>query len=119
MTLAEVRPTHVHAPSDASRAADGLHPIPRRILEVLPPALAWTALTSPGWAAIVAPELLGYFLVAFAAYWLWRSCEFTAGLLIGLAQLHLSQRRDWAAAASQLPGYERLRHVAIVPTFTP
>ena len=117
MTLAEVRYPHVSARNGAGRAADGLHPVPRRILEVLPPALAWAALTSPGWAAIVAPELLGYFLVAFAAYWLWRSCEFTAGLVIGLAQLHLSQRRDWAADGSQLPGYERLHHVVIVPTF--
>jgi cellulose synthase/poly-beta-1,6-N-acetylglucosamine synthase-like glycosyltransferase len=117
MTLAEVRPTHVHAPSDASRAADGLHPIPRRILEVLPPALAWAALTSPGWAAIFAPELLGYFLIAFAAYWLWRSCEFTAGLLIGLARLELARRRDWATAASQLPGYGRVHHLVIVPTY--
>src|SRR2546423_10135374 len=94
MTLVEVRPPHVHAPSDASRAADGLHPIPRRILEVLPPALAWAALTSPGWAAIFAPELLGYFLIAFAAYWLWRSCEFTAGLLIGLARLTGSRSEE-------------------------
>src|SRR5438874_3500141 len=117
MTLAEVRPPHVHAPSDTSRAADGLHPIPRRILEVLPPALAWAALTSPGWAAIFAPELLGYFLIAFAAYWLWRPFEFTAGLLIGLARLELARRRDWASAASQLPGYGRVHHLVIVPTY--
>ena len=117
MTLAEVRSPHVYAPNDASRAADGLHPIPRRILEVLPPALAWVALTSPAWAAILAPELLGYFLIAFAAYWLWRSCEFTAGLLIGLARLELARRRDWATAASQLPGYGRVHHLVIVPTY--
>jgi cellulose synthase/poly-beta-1,6-N-acetylglucosamine synthase-like glycosyltransferase len=117
MTLAEVRSPQVFARSEASRAADGLQPLPRRILEVLPPALAWAALTSPGWAAILAPVLLGYFLIAFGAYWLWRSCEFTAGLLIGLARLHLAQRRDWAAAGSQLPGYNRLHHLVIVPTY--
>src|SRR5919204_5959328 len=117
MTLAEVRPPRVDAFNDASRAADGLHPVPRRILEVVPPAVAWAALTSPGWAAIVTPELLGYFLVAFAAYWLWRSCEFSAGLLIGVARLHGSQRRNWMAAGSTLPGYERLHHLVIVPTF--
>ena len=119
MTLAEaVEDTpHVAARGHASRAADGLHPVPRRILEVLPPVLTWAVLTSPAWAAIVAPTLLGYFLMAFAAYWFWRSCEFTAGLLIGLAQLHLSQRRDWAAEGSRLPGYERLHHLVIVPTY--
>src|SRR5262245_8379629 len=70
-----------HHPPDAtcdaaSRAAAGLHPIPKRVLEVLPPALAWAAITSPAWAAIIAPQILGYFLVAFSAYWLWRSIEF-------------------------------------------
>src|ERR671934_363309 len=117
MTLAEVRTPHVSAHHEASRAADGLHPVPRRILEVLPPALAWAALTSPVWASIFAPELLGYFLIAFGAYWLWRSCEFTAGLLIGLGRLERSRRHDWASAASGLPGYARLHHLVIVPTY--
>jgi len=67
--------------TSADRAADGLHPASRRILEVLPPALAWIALTSPVWAAIVAPHVLGYFLIAFSAYWLWRSFEFTIARL--------------------------------------
>jgi cellulose synthase/poly-beta-1,6-N-acetylglucosamine synthase-like glycosyltransferase len=117
MTLAEVRSPRVVIRNKAGRAADGLHPVPRRVLEVLPPVVAWTALTSPAWAAIIAPELLGYFLVAFAAYWLWRSCEFSAGLLIGLAQMHLAQRRDWAAAGAQLPNYQRMHHLVIVPTY--
>src|SRR5712691_9525166 len=100
-----------------SLAADGLHPVPRRIFEVLPPALAWVAITSPAWAAIIAPQILGYFLVAFSGYWLWRSVEFAVGLLIGLARMHLAQRRDWAEAGSRLTGFERLHHVALVPTY--
>ena len=101
----------------ASRAAAGLHPIPKRVLEVLPPAVAWAAITSPAWAAIIAPQILGYFLVAFSAYWLWRSIEFTIGLLIGLARLHVSQRRDWLVAGEQLDGFGCVHHVVIVPTF--
>ena len=84
MTLAEVRSEAALERPEGARAADGLSPIPRRLLEVVPPAVAWVVLTSPIWAAIVAPQLLGFFLVAFAAYWLWRSVEFTAGLLLGL-----------------------------------
>src|SRR5918911_1165454 len=117
MTLAEVRSPHVSAHNQASRAADGLHPVPRRILEVLPPVLAWVALTSPVWAAVVAPELLGYFLVAFSVYWLWRSCEFSIGLVIGVLRLHGSQRRNWAADGARLPGYDRMHHLVLVPTY--
>jgi hypothetical protein len=116
-TLAEARaaPGVVHNP--VSRAADGLHPVPRRALEVVPPALAWVAITSPAWAAIVAPYLLGDFLVLFSAYWLWRSAEFAAGLLFGLVRLHLSHRRDWVAAGNGLSGFHRLQHLVIVPTY--
>src|SRR5262249_55534503 len=101
----------------ASRAANGLQPVPRRVLEGLPPVVAWIAPTSRAWAAIVAPELLGYFLIAFSAYWLWRSCEFSAGLLIGVGRLFGSQRRDWAADGSQLNGFTRLHHLVLVPTY--
>jgi Glycosyl transferase family group 2 len=101
----------------ASRAADGLHPIGRRVVGVLPPALAWAALTSPVWAAIVAPRILGYFLVLFAGYWLWRSVEFSLGLVIGLWQLRRARRRDWRAEGEALHGFERLHHLVIVPTY--
>src|ERR1700682_4928705 len=100
-----------------TRAMAGLNPAPRRILEVLPPALAWVALTSPAWASILAPSLLGYFLVAFSAYWLWRSCEFTIGLLLGIGRLHAAQRRDWLALGSGVPGFEHVHHVVLVPTY--
>jgi hypothetical protein len=102
----------------STRALDGLDPAARRFLEMLPPAVAWVILTSPAWAAIVAPQMLGYFLVAFSAYWLWRSIEFSIGLLIGLARLDAAQRRDWLAAATPLDGFDRLHHLVIVPTYT-
>jgi cellulose synthase/poly-beta-1,6-N-acetylglucosamine synthase-like glycosyltransferase len=121
MTLAEVyedeRSRTVAKQHEASHAADGLQPIPRRILEVLPPALAWVAITSPAWAAVVAPEVLGYFLVAFSVYWLWRSCEFSIGLIIGVLRLNGSQRRNWAADGERMPGYSRMHHVVLVPTY--
>src|SRR5215468_6564953 len=119
MTLAEVseEAARVAAREDASRAAVGLHPIPRRILEVLPPMLAWLLITSPAWAAVVAPEVLGYFLVGFSVYWLWRSLEFSIGLNIGLARLHGSQRRDWAGDGASMPGYSGMHHLVIVPTY--
>src|SRR5579859_5810776 len=100
-----------------TRAHVGLDPLPRRVLEVLPPALAWVALTSPAWASILVPNVLGYFLVAFSGYWLWRSCEFTVGLLVGLRRLHAAQRRDWLALGNGVPGFDRLRHLVLVPTY--
>src|SRR5919199_4855196 len=112
-TLAEAARRSEPSLDVASRAAEGLHPVYRRILEVAPPAVAWAAITSPAWAALVAPQILGYFLVAFSAYWLWRSAEFAIGLLIGLARLHIAQRRDWAAAGARLRGFDRVHHLVL------
>src|ERR1700704_2582422 len=100
-----------------TRSLAGLRPGPRRVLEVLPPAVAWVALTSPAWASILAPSLLGYFLVAFSAYWLWRSCEFTIGLLLGIGRLHAAQRRDWLTLGSGVRGFEQVHHIVLVPTY--
>src|SRR5438132_13034508 len=100
-----------------TRAIAGLNPVPRRILEVVPPALAWVTLTSPAWASILAPKLLGFFLVAFSGYWLWRSCEFAVGLLVGLRRLQAAQRRDWLALGNSASGFDRLRHLVLVPTY--
>jgi hypothetical protein len=99
------------------RAIDGLHPLPRRILEVLPPAAAWLAVTSPVWAALLVPQVLGYFLMAFAAYWWWRSLEFAVGLVAGIWRLQVARRRDWLAAASGLDGNDKLHHLLLVPTY--
>jgi len=84
---------------------------------MLPPIVAWAVITSPAWAAVVAPEFLGYFLVGFSLYWLWRSCEFSYGLLVGLARLYGSQRRDWAGDGARMAGYDRMHHLVIVPTY--
>jgi cellulose synthase/poly-beta-1,6-N-acetylglucosamine synthase-like glycosyltransferase len=117
MIQAEARTGSSPIPVTASRAREGLHPIGRRILEVLPPVVVWAALTSPVWGAIFFPHALGIFLVAFAAYWWWRSLEFTTGLLLGLWRLHRARRQDWLAAGSALRGFERLHHLVIVPTY--
>src|SRR5947209_11933604 len=89
----------------------------RRLIEVIPPALVWLAVTAPAWAAIVAPWALGYFLIAFAAYWLWRTIEFAAGLLLGVWRVPRARRRHWQSEACRRPGYERLRHLVLVPTY--
>lgn len=102
---------------EGARAAQGLHPLGRRALEVAPPTLVWVALTFPIWGALVAPDVLGIFLVVFAAYWWWRSLEFTAGLLIGMHRLQKARRRDWHAEGTELHGYHRLHHLVLVPTY--
>ena len=89
----------------------------QRLLEVLPTAGVWLIITAPVWAAIVAPVALGFGLVLFSIYWLWKSLMFASGVIIGFWRLHYAQKRDWLAAGADLPDYDRLHHLVIVPTY--
>jgi hypothetical protein len=114
---AEIRASDAREEYQGSRAAHGLHPIGRRLLEIAPPALVWIILSFPMWGAIVAPQALGVCLVVFAAYWWWRSLEFTAGLVLGLRRLQSARQQDWLARGQALHGFHRLHHVILVPTY--
>lgn len=89
----------------------------RRLLEVIPPVLVWLVITAPVWAALLMPSVLGFAMVLFSAYWLWKSLSFAAGVIVGYVRLHRAQRHDWEAAASSLPGYAGLHHLIMLPTY--
>ena len=85
------------------------------ILEILPTATVWLVITAPVWAAIVAPAALGFGLVLFSIYWLWKSLGFASGVLIGYWRLQRAQQRiGWPTRP--FPDADRLHHLVIVPT---
>jgi hypothetical protein len=86
------------------------------VLEILPTATVWLIITAPIWAALVAPAALGYGLIVFSVYWLWKSVSFASFVLIGFWRLHHAQQRDWVADSVHLAGYDQLHHLVIVPT---
>ena len=88
-----------------------------RTLEILPTATVWLIVTAPVWAAIFVPIALGYGLILFSIYWLWKSLAFASGVLIGFWRLRTAQQRDWLADAARLVGNDELRHLVIVPTY--
>jgi hypothetical protein len=88
-----------------------------RALEILPTATVWLIVTAPVWAAIFAPAALGYGLILFSIYWLWKSLAFASGVLIGFWRLRKAQQRDWLADSARLAGHDELRHLVIVPTY--
>ena len=89
----------------------------QRWLEVLPTAGVWLIITAPVWGAIVAPVALGFGLIVFSIYWLWKSLGFACGVIIGFWRLHHAQQRDWLADSARLPNYTDLHHLVIVPTY--
>src|SRR5436305_2149529 len=93
-------------------------PVPslRRALEILPAATVWLIITAPVWGALIAPAALGFGMLLFSIYWLWKSLGFASGVLIGFWRMHNAQQRDWVADSVGLAGFDQLRHLVIVPT---
>src|SRR5205807_6670837 len=83
----------------------------RRVLEILPTATVWLIITAPIWGAVLAPAALGFGLVVFSIYWLWKSFGFASGVLIGFWRMHVAQKRDWLTESAALPGYDELHHL--------
>ena len=89
----------------------------RRAVEVLTGALTWALLTSPVWGAALAPTQLIVFLLLFNAYWLYKSANMAISGLIGYRRLLEGERRDWLGACRAVPGWERIHHLVMIPTY--
>jgi hypothetical protein len=87
------------------------------VLEILPTAAVWLIITAPVWAAILAPAALGFGLIIFSIYWLWKSLGFASGVIIGFWRLHNAQKRNWLADGAALLDYDKLHHLVILPTY--
>src|SRR3712207_6096823 len=84
---------------------------------MLAPGAVWLVITAPVWAAVLAPTALGFFLVLFSAYLLFKSLSFGVSLVVVYSRLGPAQARDWSVEVSVLPGYDLLRHLVIVPAY--
>src|SRR5205807_4734711 len=100
-----------HAVRPTPRLAPASRPWLPRLLEILPTATVWLIITAPVWGAILAPAALGFGMMLFSVYWLWKSLNFACGVLIGFWRLHNAQQRNWIADCVNLAGYEQLRHL--------
>jgi cellulose synthase/poly-beta-1,6-N-acetylglucosamine synthase-like glycosyltransferase len=89
----------------------------KRVLEILPTAAVWLIITAPVWAAILVPAALGFGLLVFSIYWLWKSLMFAGGVAIGYWRLHQAQKHDWLADGAALPNFDKLHHLVFFPTY--
>ena len=89
----------------------------RRALEIATGSVAWVLISSPIWAAFLAPDKLGYFLLLFNSYWLYKSATTAICAAIGYRRLGRSLQTDWLGLCHTLPSWRRVQHLVLVPTF--
>jgi cellulose synthase/poly-beta-1,6-N-acetylglucosamine synthase-like glycosyltransferase len=77
----------------------------------------WGLVTLPLWGALVAPLTLAWLVLGFNAYWLLRSSMLGIGSIVSFVRLRRSEKVDWLGAASDVPGFDQLHHLVVVPTY--
>ena len=99
------------------RPSFDLHRPCRRALEIATGSVAWVLISSPIWAAFLAPDKLGYFLLLFNSYWLYKSATTAVCAGIGYRRLGEAQATDWLGLCQRLDGWKRFHHLVIIPTY--
>lgn len=89
----------------------------RRALEIATGSAAWILLSSPLWAAFLAPDKLAYFLLLFNSYWLYKSAAMAVCAVVGFRRLGSAQSTDWLSLCRDQPRWYRLHHLVLVPTY--
>lgn len=89
----------------------------RRIYEVIPGALVWITLIGSVVLSYFSPLVVIYFIVLFDVYWLLRITYFIPFLLIAWGRYRRDLKRDWQRDAKVLPGYDRIYHLIMLPTW--
>lgn len=96
----------------------------QRALEILPAAVALTVITSLIWGVLLIPVPLAIFILAFDAFWLWRSVNIGIYAVRGYYRMRRYQATDWwqeyleaeAQGRASLK-WEEIYHVVVIPTY--
>jgi len=96
------------------------HPIrTQRGLEILPGLFSWSLILFPVWGSFVVPNLVAYYVLGFAVYWVYRS--FTMAILAISAHFTIkaAKRFDWIKDLknSFSQRWQKIHHLIIIPTY--
>lgn len=90
-----------------------------RLLEILPGALTWIALTSPIWLSFALPFAVAYLILLADIYWLVSALRISIFIYIGYYKIQWAKKQDWLKLLqNDFPdswdGYSQL---VILPTY--
>lgn len=99
--------------------------IARRGFDLIPAGVALTVISAIVWGTFFVPLPLAIALLAFHAYWLFRSATIGVFAIVGYARVRKHRRIDWRAryererhrAAGNVLQWDDVRHLIIIPTY--
>ncbi len=88
-----------------------------RFLEILPGFVSWSLILFPFWGSFVIPTAVAYYILAFDVYWFYRSISIALCALLAHFKLKAYQNFDWLGEIKSFPGWEKVLHITIIPTY--
>lgn len=90
-----------------------------RLLEILPAALTWTALTAPFWLSLTLPFAVAYLIIAADVYWFTSAIRVAVLIFAGYRKLTWAKVQPWLANLKKdFPGeWENYYHLLLLPTY--
>lgn len=90
-----------------------------RLLEILPGALTWLALTSPIWLSFAVPFAVAYLILLADMYWLVSALKISVLTFIGYNKVQWAKKQDWQKKLendfpNEWGGYY---HLILLPTY--
>lgn len=88
-----------------------------RSLEILPGTVSWSLIFFPIIGSFWVPHYVAYLIILFDIYWLYKSVTLGVTALLAHFRLKASQKYDWLSDVKQIPDWQRIHHLIVVPTF--
>ncbi|MEX1068207.1 MAG: glycosyltransferase family A protein, partial [Patescibacteria group bacterium] len=87
----------------------------QRLFEILPGVITWSVILSPLWLGRIAPLAVAFFITFLITYWGYRALIHLFGISIGYRRYQAELAVDWSEKVQGLWGYDRLKHLIIIP----
>lgn len=90
-----------------------------RLLEILPGATTWIALTSPIWLSFTLPYAVAYLILIADVYWLITALRIGILILLGYRKMEWAKKQDWLELLGQdFPSqWDKYYHLILIPTY--
>ncbi len=88
-----------------------------RVFEILIPATSWFIITMPIWLSFYHPAFVAYLIITFDVYWFYKSVALVTYALRSFVTYTAHATVNWKQLSSQLPHYNDLYHVVIIPEY--
>ena len=96
------------------------HPVrTQRFFEILPGFVSWSLILFPFWGSFIIPDIVAYYVITFAVYWVFRSLTLSVLAVMAHFRIKAASKFDWITDLNNTYGakWKEINHLIILPTY--